>query len=341
MIDRGVEDRGVVLVDGKPDRLILERLDADGVERRWRRHDALTARVRTVSRGLGIAFLDAGADMPELTAPAAGLVEGARITAHVLAPARREKLGTARVLGPAASDLLGRCGTRPSVAERLRAVAPDVEIQTGPFAREAADAAQEEALQTEHALLGGARLFIEPTRALVAVDVDVGASAAGGDPKRRQRQANLAALRELPRLLRLKGLGGLVAIDLVGKGHDGETLAAAARSGFERVYGAEAAIGPISRFGVMQLRLPWTDTPLADLLLGPTGSPTPLTRAFALLRAIEREAGAGGRVEARCAPDVHAAAAPYLGTLADLIGARFTLQPDPAVSAASPLLIPR
>ncbi|TDK41168.1 ribonuclease E/G [Antarcticimicrobium luteum] len=59
-------------------------------------------------------------------------------------------------------------------------------------------------------LSGGAFLFIEPTRALVAVDVNTGAdgSLAAG------LKANIATARELPRQLRLRGLGGQITIDL-------------------------------------------------------------------------------------------------------------------------------
>ena len=59
------------------------------------------------------------------------------------------------------------------------------------------------------ALPGGASMSVEPTRALVAVDVNTGAdtSPASG------LKANLAALRELPRALRLRGLGGQVVVD--------------------------------------------------------------------------------------------------------------------------------
>ena len=58
-------------------------------------------------------------------------------------------------------------------------------------------------------LTGGAHIFIEPTRALVAVDVNTGAdtSLAAGT------KANFAAARALPRQLRLRGLGGQIVID--------------------------------------------------------------------------------------------------------------------------------
>lgn len=58
-------------------------------------------------------------------------------------------------------------------------------------------------------LPGGGSLVIEPTRALVAVDVNTGAdtSPAAG------LKANIAAARDLPRQLRLRGLGGQVTVD--------------------------------------------------------------------------------------------------------------------------------
>ena len=66
-----------------------------------------------------------------------------------------------------------------------------------------------EPLRTPRVALGGTTLWIEPTRALVAVDVNTAdATPAGG------LKANLAAARALPRQLRLRGLGGQVVLDL-------------------------------------------------------------------------------------------------------------------------------
>lgn len=70
---------------------------------------------------------------------------------------------------------------------------------------------QIEALHTPHVpLSGGAHMYIEPTRALIAVDVNTGrdTSPAAG------LKANLACTRELPRQLRLRGLGGQITLDL-------------------------------------------------------------------------------------------------------------------------------
>ncbi|MBV1868329.1 MAG: ribonuclease E/G [Marinosulfonomonas sp.] len=59
------------------------------------------------------------------------------------------------------------------------------------------------------ALPGGGHFFVEPTRALVAIDVNTGGdtSLAAG------LKANIAVARELPRQLRCRGLGGQITID--------------------------------------------------------------------------------------------------------------------------------
>ncbi|WP_212525390.1 ribonuclease E/G [Actibacterium sp. MT2.3-13A] len=66
-----------------------------------------------------------------------------------------------------------------------------------------------DALEGAQPLPGGASVFVEPTRALVAVDVNTGAdtSPAAG------LKANIAAARDLPRQLRLRGLGGQITVD--------------------------------------------------------------------------------------------------------------------------------
>ncbi|PIE16983.1 MAG: ribonuclease G [Rhodobacterales bacterium] len=68
-----------------------------------------------------------------------------------------------------------------------------------------------EALRSPQVTLGGgASIFVEPTRALVAVDVNTG----GDTSPAAGLKANLACARELPRQLRLRGLGGQITIDL-------------------------------------------------------------------------------------------------------------------------------
>lgn len=66
-----------------------------------------------------------------------------------------------------------------------------------------------DALRGPVVVLGQGSMVIEPTRALVAVDVNTG----GDTSPAAALKVNLAAARELPRQLRLRGLGGQVVVD--------------------------------------------------------------------------------------------------------------------------------
>ena len=80
---------------------------------------------------------------------------------------------------------------------------------SGSFARHDVTEAIDHLLQPETGLPQGACMVIEPTRALIAVDVNTGpdTSPAAG------LKANIACVRDLPRQLRLRGIGGQVVID--------------------------------------------------------------------------------------------------------------------------------
>ena len=87
--------------------------------------------------------------------------------------------------------------------------APDEVVEDGGFADHGLAEAIEALLAPRVDLPGGASVWIEPTRALVAVDVNTGPDTSPAA----SLKANVAAARELPRQLRLRGLGGQVVID--------------------------------------------------------------------------------------------------------------------------------
>lgn len=64
-------------------------------------------------------------------------------------------------------------------------------------------------MSSDVGLAAGASLVVEPTRALVAVDVNTG----GDTSPAAGLKANIAAARALPRQLRLRGLGGQIVVD--------------------------------------------------------------------------------------------------------------------------------
>ncbi len=327
-LDIGIgETRGVVTLDGRPERLLIAR---DGDVAGQALGAVVIGRVRKLERQLALAFVDLGEgpegvlnlrpDMPRIT-------EGQAVRVEVRAEARGEKGAQLRLVGEAEG------------APRVEEPAPTVEAElaaltrlpakTGADARAMADAAEAEALESVFPLPGGGSIAVERTRALIAVDVDVG-ERPGGDAKRATRAVNLAALGAAARVLRLKGEGGLVVVDLAGRGHDGPAMLSAARTAF----GPDnpgVAFGPISRFGTLELTIPRRRRSVAERLLGADGRPTSQTLALRLVRAIEREAGAdpGARIVATAATDVADAATPYLKALTDRFGARLLIAADP------------
>lgn len=324
-IDEGFgERRGVVLLDGRPERLIIER---DGDAPCQRLGARSVARVRSVERGQGIAFL-AMVEGSDGVAPVGALAEGQVVEVEVAAEARDDKGPSLTIVGAGQGEprLLAAA---PNLVARLTAWTGKPPITKG--ARDVADEAEEAALAVLHTLPDGGLISIEPTRALVAVDVDI-ADRRGGDARRLARNGNLTAIAEAARLIRLKGLGGPVVIDLVGKGHDGPAMAAAAKAAFAADEPG-VSIGPISRFGLFELAVPHRFAPVASRLLDREGSPTALTVAHRLSRAIERQARVepGDRIEARCAADVALIFAPHMKALTAIIGERISVFADPAL----------
>lgn len=73
----------------------------------------------------------------------------------------------------------------------------------------------DEALEERVELRSGGHLFIEPTEALISVDVNSGSAARHGDPAAAAHAVNLEAVGEIARQLRLRQLGGIVVIDFI------------------------------------------------------------------------------------------------------------------------------
>ncbi|WP_298837466.1 ribonuclease E/G [uncultured Roseobacter sp.] len=103
------------------------------------------------------------------------------------------------------------------------------------------------------ALDAGASIFVEPTRALVAVDVNAGPdiSLAAG------LKANIACARALPRALRLRGLGGQIVLDLAPMPKkDRRTFETALRQAFRRDDTETALVGwtPLGHYELQRKR---------------------------------------------------------------------------------------
>lgn len=111
-------------------------------------------------------------------------------------------------------------------------------------------------------LPGGAEMAVEATRALIAVDVNTGAD---GSPAAALK-ANVAAARELPRQLRLRGLGGQVVIDFAPMPkRDRATLDQVLRAAF-RGEAAETTLAGWTPLGNYELQRKRDRLPLRELL---------------------------------------------------------------------------
>ncbi len=316
------ETRGVIARGGRYTHFLIHR-DEDPPQHRLGARSV--GRVTQVVPGLRGAFVDVGAG-PDAFLPLGrndSVAQGERIEVAVVAEPRDGKGAAVRRLGPGeGAPRLVESG--PSIVQTLRRLAPDAPILMGPPAIDASLEAESEALAEIHAFAAdGLDLAVQRTRALVAVDIDH-APAPGRDPAKGRARANVEGLRQAARLIGLKSWGGLVIIDAVGDGRDGEALSRAVRAAFSEF--PQAAFGPVSRFGLAQLSLPWTRTPVEEVL-----SLSVRTRAQALVRDLRRRLltdTATARLVARCVPEE----ATVAGLLVAALGPRAAVVADLSVA---------
>jgi Ribonuclease G/E len=321
------ETRGVLVRDGRYDTLLIHR-DSDAPAQRLGARSI--GRLVDVDRSLNAAFVDLGDQGPLAFLPLAkgsAPRQGQAVEVVVTAEPRERKGSTLRMLGEGegAPRLLS---PGPSIAEILAALASGVEIETGAAAIRAALEAEEEALSDGGFYPEtGLDLAVQRTRALIAVDIDY-AGAPGQDGRKGRTAANRLGLMHAARLIRLKAWGGLVAVDLVGAGHDASRISEEARAAFG--VDPEIAYGPLNRFGVLQLSLPWRRTPVEERLNAWSGQRTLEARAIGIVRRLRLALlsdTATPRVTARCDPAEAALAAPLVARL----GPRAALIADPTL----------
>ena len=318
------EVRGVVLLDGRPERLLLARED-DDTPRLGARY---LAQVHAVSPRMGLARLDLGraAGTLRLRPPTPVPDVGRRLQVEVVAEPARDKPAALRLLedleagGPAPDGPCRPLRPAPNIEGQLAALGC-TEVVTGDLAREAADQAQAEALAVRHHLEGGVTLWVEPTRALTAVDVDLAEAGSTTSVSR----ANLVAVEQAARLLRLKALGGLAAIDLIGFPKDAARLRNMAAEAFA-ADGPQVVIAALSRFGVLEVSRPHVRQPLHEQLADANGRTSARTRAQQVVRDLERQGrfDPGARLVARCSVDVARLARPWV----DRLGPRFSVREE-------------
>lgn len=320
------ETRGIVARDGRFERLIIQR-DDDPLQNRL--GSSSVGRVVQAEPGFSAAFLDlGGSGRPAFLpfGPGRPPREGDHLAVQVTAEPREQKGPTVRLIGAAVGPpRLLEPG--PDVRAELARLAPSVTPVTGPAAIQASWDAEEEAMgQGDFFAETALDLAVQRTRAMVAVDIDY-AHLPGRDARRGRLRANLEGIRHAARHIRLKSWGGLVAIDLVGSRHDAEMITAAARAVFED---PDAVFGPLNRFGVLQLSLPWRRMPVEERLRGWDGQQVLATSAIAAVRSLRMRMlhdTSTPRFTARCHPQEAAVVTP----LAARLGPRAAIVADPTI----------
>ncbi len=342
-IDAGIgETREALVRAGQPIALRIARASDAGRRARW--GELYCARVLQVDRRRRGAFLELGLREEQGFLPLGddgrvrlgrrervNVREGEGVIVAIVREAARGKNPVVEL------QEVGHDGEAPHLVAQHEA---DEELLLAKPAdavtRAKLDALVEDALARVAPIPGGGVLTIEPTAALVAVDVDAGARAGSGDPERFALELNVAAAQEAARQIRLRNLAGVIAIDFVSmraKSHH-KQLEEAVRAAFaDDPWSVQC--GALSRFGVFDLARAQLCRPLHERLRDPDGRLSAETVALMALRAIEREARAqtGRQIACTVAPEVKAwldaAEIDWRAELSNRIGMRWSLDAQP------------
>lgn len=309
------ETREALVRDGRVLALRVMRASDDGARARW--GEVYCARVREVDQRRRGAFLDLGLRVEQGFLPLGddgrvrrggkervALCEGQGVVVAVVREAARGKNPVVEL------QETGHDGEPPHRIARHEADEEMVLARPGDAQmRSRLDALVEDALARAAPIPGGGLLSIEPTAALTAIDVDSGARQGSGDPDRFALDLNIAAAQEAARQIRLRNLGGVIAIDFVNMRakHHRKALEDAVRAAFAADPWT-VQLGGLSQFGVFELARAQLRRPLHEQMRDDDGRLSAETIALMALRAIEREArsNTGRQIACTVAPEVKA-----------------------------------
>jgi ribonuclease G len=323
--------------------LRVERWSDHETRARW--GQMYLARVRRVARHLNGAFLDLGLPGEQAFCPLPrdgdpNIAEGRLLVVKVVREADAQA-------GDSKGPVVVVFDPAPPPADKIGLVEdvppwfgwPDEAEEADQDDVDRIDAAIEAALSVEVPIPGGGTLAVEQTRAMVAIDVDSGMRPPGaGDPVKYARALNLAAVHEVVRQIRLRGLGGLICVDFAGprKRGDPEMITKALHAAFdaERNGGVDAPkteVLPVSRFGVAEIARQKRRASLVNRLCDTTGKPSAETIALQGLAQLTEALGRarGAVVTLTLPPAAHdwlqADTIGWREALSESVGGRFEL----------------
>ena len=165
----------------------------------------------------------------------------------------------------------------------------------------------ETAFEREVTLPSGGSIVIDPTEALVSIDINSARATKGGDIEETAYKTNLEAADEIARQLRLRDMGGLVVIDFIDmmqakhqrdvEGRIKEAL---------KIDRARVQVGRISRFGLLEMSrqrlrpsLGETSAIVCPRCSGQGSIRATKSLALSILRLLQEEANKGASIEVR------------------------------------------
>lgn len=329
------ETRAAVAENGRIVELHLDRWSE--LRQRAVEGELYRGRVRRVEPALNAAFVDLGLGeegfMPFGKAGRPkGLHEGAAIGVRVSREAFADKGPTLNLVDVPAGDAPECLEPAPILAQRLAQIFSGADVVWADETDFDIEEAFELAMDPVAPIPGGGSLCIEQTRAMVTIDVDAEGRKGTGSPLQLAQALNLSAAKEAARQIRLRGLGGIAAIDFVHMRGQPERKAVeqALRQAF-RNDRAKVDVAPLSQFCVGELARQRRGRTLAEIQLDETGRPSVETCALAAIRRLEGEARAqrSRKLVLQVPAEIHAwleaDAIGWNAALAERIGARFTI----------------
>lgn len=273
----------------------------------------LTVRVTRAAQGGKGARVSAKVDQ---TGGAPGLV--------AIGPSPLEELAVRYPAAPIEVDDPALAADLQPILKRVITIIPDV---LEPY-EEAIDALSSREVE----LPAGMRATIDPTPALVAIDLDMAAATAGRQAKpKAQLAANLAAIPALMRQIRLRNLSGAILIDPAGLSIKRRALLAPALAEALATDPLRPRLLGLTALGLAEIQRPRLRPALHELLAGPYAA------GLLALRRLARESAATPSAAFRllAAPEVIVALerdSVARAHLARRTGRPLIAKPDPALS---------
>ena len=329
------ETRAAIVEQGRVVELHFDRWSEQGT--RVHAGELYAGRITRIDGSLNAAFVDLGrgeagflpfgkAGRPK------GLHDGAMIGVRATREAFAEKGPTLALADmdelPGAPELIE---TDANLAERLLRRYPEADVKWADEADVDIEAAIEAAQSRDVPLKGGGRLRIEPTAALTAIDID-SAGRTSNAGRKLALDVNLAAMPEIARQIRLRGLGGNIVIDCLHlrSQPDRKAVEGALKKAL-KPDPARIDVLPLSRFGLIEMARQRTGRAVAEVLESGEGKASVETRALDALRALLLEAAANrsAQLTLTVSPALHdwleADRIDWRAAMTDRIGPRFTL----------------